>query len=90
MPRQRRVQYESANEEDPELVVLELFRMMVSTYLRNNFFELTKKIEQKLECPICLEEICCKNCFSLLKCGHYFHTNCIFNIHQPVCPVCRT
>lgn len=57
---------------------------IVKDYLKNKYWELDKELEN---CSICMEEICCKKCFSLLSCGHYFHMSCIYKCSS--CPLCR-
>jgi len=62
-------------------------KYMVSDFLKNNYFDMAQKLDIKLECPICLEDICCKRCFSLLPCGHHLHLNCLIRLDK--CPLCR-
>ena len=60
---------------------------IVSDYLKNMFYDLLKETNKEIKCPICLEDICCKKCFTLLKCGHYC---CLYEyIKINKCPVCR-
>lgn len=59
----------------------------VSLFLKNKYFDLSKSNNITLNCSICLEDIDCKHCFSLLSCGHPFHFQCI--AEQTVCPLCR-
>ena len=59
-----------------------------STYLAHNYFELCKSTNQQLDCPVCLESVmCCKSCFTVLRCGHIFHAACYMRLDK--CPVCR-
>ena len=66
---------------------------LVSDHLKNNYFDLlvkTKEPTEKIECPICFEDLlCCKRCFGLLSCGHYMHTTCYMKIIDSKCPCCR-
>ena len=59
----------------------------VKDFLKNQFWEMKKDKQETLECSICITEIDCKNCFSLLTCGHSFHLCCIFKCTN--CPLCR-
>ena len=61
--------------------------MPVDEFLKNNYYDMKKKLGEKIECPICMEEICCKNCFTLLKCGHHLHLHELMKCS--CCPVCR-
>ena len=62
----------------------------VSLSLSKQFFALAKKAKLKLEhCPICLDELCCANCFTLLPCGHYLCAPCYVRLPVKRCPVCR-
>ena len=57
-------------------------------FLRDMVYNLIKKDKIENACAICLEDIQCKHCFSLLSCGHSFHAYCIHNITR--CPMCRS
>ena len=59
----------------------------VKDYLKNQMWDLLKDKGEKIECSICLSEIDCKNCYSLLTCGHSFHLCCVFRCKN--CPLCR-
>jgi len=62
----------------------------VSTTLAKQFFSMAKQIEFKLECcPVCLDELCCVNCFTLLPCSHYLCAPCYLRLPEQKCPVCR-
>ena len=64
--------------------------MPVSVTLAKQFFQMAKQIDYKLEhCPICLDELCCANCFTLLPCGHYLCAPCYMRMEPKRCPVCR-
>lgn len=49
-------------------------------------------IEKKnnLECHICLEEFKQGETVSLIKCGHFYHTHCLYSwfLSRKVCPLC--
>ena len=51
-------------------------------------FEIPIKLD---ECPICYEELKMVN-FTVTRCGHTFHSSCIFNALEmgEDCPMCRT
>ena len=36
----------------------------VSDFLKNNFYDMLKKNNNKIECPVCYENIDCRNCFN--------------------------
>ena len=57
-------------------------------FLKNNFWEMSKKTETKHTCSICLEEITCKHCFTLLSCGHVFDAACLMK-WPGSCPLCK-
>ena len=60
---------------------------IVSNYLAGNYYDLLKQTNKEIVCPICMEEICCKKCFTLLRCGHYC---CLYEyIRINKCPICR-
>jgi len=62
----------------------------VSVALAKQFYKMAKQIEYKLEsCPICLDELCCANCFTLLPCSHYLCAPCYMRMSPKRCPVCR-
>ena len=88
MPRGRRNNQQEVVEYEIDWEALTKERKVLP-FLNNNYFEMTQKLNQKMECPICLEQICCKNCFTLLICGHAVHTNCYYNMEEPKCPMCR-
>ena len=51
------------------------------------------KVQEKLinhECIICLDEFNTGENVSLIKCGHVYHTICLYTwmIKKPVCPLC--
>ena len=62
----------------------------VSTVLAKKFYEMAKQIEFKLEaCPVCLDDLSCINCFTLLPCSHYLCAPCYLRLPEKKCPVCR-
>ena len=61
---------------------------VVKPYLRDNVWNMMKQTNQKIECPVCLDEIDCKNCFCLLTCGHHLHLHELLRCKS--CPVCRS
>jgi len=51
------------------------------------------KIQEKLinyECIICLDELNIGETVSLIKCGHIYHSECLYTwlLKKPVCPLC--
>ena len=42
------------------------------------------------ECIICLEEFKKNETVSIIKCGHMYHTNCLYTwfLTKAVCPLC--
>ena len=61
-----------------------------STVLAKKFYEMAKQIEFKLEaCPVCLDDLCCINCFTLLPCSHYLCAPCYLRLPEKKCHVCR-
>ena len=63
--------------------------IIVESFLKNNYWDMLQKIEKVNECSVCLEDIKCKNCFTLLMCGHTFHLCCITRCQPNWCPICR-
>ena len=61
----------------------------VGDFLKKNYMEMSNKLEIKHECSICLENICCPKCFTLLTCGHVFCLFCITRCDPLCCPLCR-
>lgn len=60
---------------------------MTKDFLKNQVWELLKEKGKEVECSVCLEEICCSKCYTLLNCGHSYHLCCI--IKCKTCPLCR-
>lgn len=95
MPRGR--QPRQFREEDISLIIQDIeedltprTNVPVSTALAKQFYAFAKKAKHKLEhCPICLDELCCPNCFTLLPCGHYLCAPCYLRMTNKRCPVCR-
>lgn len=86
MPRSRR----NRQEEQFEFYIDEdEINPMCSDHLNKRFYELIEKTNESVECSICLERICCKNCFTLKSCGHHFHLSCLIRVKDSRCPVCR-
>jgi len=51
------------------------------------------QIQEKLinyECIICLDELNIGDSVSLIKCGHVYHSICLYTwlLKKPVCPLC--
>lgn len=93
---------ESEAEEDPiseavgELVTAAHVRLKLKShptkaFLSKRYYHLVKKAEPEtnLQCPICLEDICCPDCFELWSCGHFLHRHCSAELEAPRCPLCR-
>ena len=45
---------------------------------------------KKMECIICLQEYNDNETVSLIKCGHMYHTTCLYTwfLTKKVCPLC--
>ena len=81
-------------EEDVQVHIEDLFggqteEKTVSCYLAENYFDMCKQLKIDLECPVCMDKLCCKKCFCLLRCGHYFHLSCWMKTELNNCPTCR-
>jgi hypothetical protein len=65
---------------------------LADEYLKNNYYDLLKKTDAKLECPVCMDDMMdCKRCFALLvPCGHAIHSSCFMRITNGKCPTCRS
>jgi|TARA_A100001391_G_scaffold126651_1_gene86646 hypothetical protein len=94
MPRRRN----TLNNEEPEQIHFEqinlnptpkfdLKNFICADYLKNNYYDMAKQLNRKIECPVCLEEICCQKCMSILPCGHVYHLCCLMKCDM--CPLCR-
>jgi hypothetical protein len=61
----------------------------VKDFLKNQVWDLikSKRDNNEIECSICLEEVCCQKCYTILTCGHSFHLSCIIKCNT--CPMCR-
>ena len=79
---------------------LQLYEQRRETQNRENELHVLQTIQQQVnnnttecaapgddDCSICLQDA--GNWVSLRKCGHKFHSVCILQITQPVCPLCR-
>jgi hypothetical protein len=64
-----------------ELHVLQTIQQQV----KNNLTECDAPDDD--DCSICLQDA--GDWVKVRKCGHRFHSACILNIAQPVCPLCR-
>ena len=62
----------------------------VKDYLKNQVWDLikAKTNNNSIECSVCLEDICCKMCYTILTCGHSYHLSCIIKCNT--CPLCRS
>ena len=60
----------------------------VSEFLAKEFIRLKKIANEPMDCPICLDAICCDRCVCVLLCGHYGHYMCLQK--QSICPLCRS
>lgn len=60
----------------------------VKDFLKNQVWNLYKEKNEKLECSICLDNICCQKCYTILTCGHSYHLSCV--IKCKTCPLCRS
>ena len=95
MPRGRRnqIQFENIDLEnempvETRYIIQKPPSFFVADFLKNNHYEMMKELKKSQECSICMEDMmCCKNCYTLLNCGHSFHLCCI--IKCSTCPLCR-
>ncbi len=75
-----------------QIIILEddfKYKVLVRPKLAQDYFDMKKKLGETMECPICLEDIDCRHCFTLGVCGHMTHGNCWLAQAKPICPVCR-
>ena len=63
---------------------------VVKPFLRDQFYEMAKKVGRKMECSICLENIDCNKCLTLMTCGHTLHLSCYMSQQTYTCPLCRS
>lgn len=67
----------------------ELGKIEIPKHISNMIIELSKKANELISCPICLDNVTeCENT-KLTKCGHVFHTECFKEVKDNRCPVCR-
>lgn len=76
---------------DPTFIVEEVKPELkiCSQHLSQNYFQLCEKLKMDLECVICMEQLKCKYCFTILSCGHYFHSACLLQLKNKECPMCK-
>ena len=67
-----------------------IIKSFVSNHLAKEYYTMAKSLDKILECSICLEQVDCKHCFCLLSCGHGFHIQCIAQVQDHTCPLCRS
>ena len=60
----------------------------VKDFLKKTLWDLYKNKGDKLECSICLEDICCEKCYTVLTCGHHYHLCCVIKTNK--CAMCRS
>lgn len=99
MPRRRNVEFEIPAQEIQDIgqntihlvnsdqIQPKPVKYIVGEYLKNNYYDMAKENGKELECPICMENICCKKCFCLLPCGHSYHLSCLLPLDK--CALCR-
>tara|TARA_B100000963_G_C22417035_1_gene575927 strand:+ start:172 stop:447 length:276 start_codon:yes stop_codon:yes gene_type:complete len=53
-------------------------------------YTIEKKFDKDYECIICLEEFNENETVSITKCGHLYHTQCIYSwfLKKRTCPIC--
>jgi len=56
-------------------------------FLKNEYYNMAIQCNKKLDCVVCLEDICCRKCMAILPCGHYYHLSCLLQCKN--CPLCR-
>ena len=61
----------------------------VKDFLKCKVWDLIKaQPNNDIECSICLDNIDCKKCYTILTCGHSYHLACV--IKCETCPLCRS
>ena len=85
----RRARNSASNLSEEQILLVERTQLLVAPHLNDMFFQMGTQLNEKYECPICLELICCKHSFCLLTCGHYLHSSCYSRMIEPKCPICR-
>ena len=53
-------------------------------------YKIENIIVNHYECIICLEQLKSEDTISLIKCGHMYHTACLYTwfLKKQVCPLC--
>ena len=53
--------------------------------------KLKESLDDKEDCPICMDEMLCDHKDCITKCGHLFHFDCLVPALNgtPKCPTCR-
>jgi len=62
---------------------------LVSDALKNKYYELKNKVNEKIECCVCYDEITCIHCLALCRCGNTLHLYEWLKC-KGVCPMCRS
>lgn len=63
---------------------------------KNKGYKKVKETDTKildLQCPICIEPFCLRECYRKLNCDHFFHKKCIdrwVKRDKNECPMCRS
>jgi len=62
--------------------------ILCSKFLCDTFYDMSKELNRNLECVNCMEKINCKDCCSVLSCGHIFHLGCFIRWNSK-CSICE-
>jgi len=88
MPRTRNANIQEITAEEIQEEMFNTRKLnLVETKLKNDYYEMKKKLNERIECCICMEAIDCIHCLALCRCGATIHLFEWLKCNK--CPICR-